>query len=218
MSSNAKILMNVSDVASNELKPAATTLFQAFENDPLINWVFNDKALYQQNGEALFQTWIKYCVLYGKAFKTPNFESIALRKCPGDSKSSLWRMFRAGMFKTPSLIGKAGFNRLLQFDALSIAERQKNMGNRLFWYCWLLGTQTQHQNQGFATALINHTFALANDVPCYLEATNEKSLAIQLKNGYKLLSSFTLPDSDIQIYSMLRENPMETLGKTNETS
>lgn len=158
---------------------------------------------------ALYQTWVKYCVLYGKAFKTPNFESIALRKAPGDSTLTLWRMLRTGMLKTPKLMGKAGFNRLLRFDELSVAARQKNMGSRLFWYCWLLGTQPQHQGQGFATTLMNHTFALAKqeNLPCYLETSNENSLEVHLKKGYKILSSFILPDSNITVYAMLRENP-----------
>lgn len=199
--------ITVSDIQMNEIEKAAVTLFHAFKNDPLMKWVFGDENLYQEKAVELFETWVKYCVLYGKAFKTNNFEAVALRRKPGDIKFTLWRIFRSGMLRTPQILGKNGFDRLMQFDKIAVLEKQKNMEKKLFWYCWMIGTDPKFQKQGFGSALMAHTFAIAkqDNLPCYLETSSEASKQVHLSKGYKILSEVSLPRSDFKIISMLNE-------------
>jgi len=196
----------VSPVAPEEITLAATTLYHAFYDDPLIRWLFVDENNYQKNGLRIYEGWVKYCVLYGKALKTPHFESVGLRRKPGDDKLTFWRLLRSGMYKAPRLLGKQSFQRILEFEALSLQAKQQNMGEDLFWYCWALGTETQFQNKGFGNAIMNYTFELAqqDQLPCYLETASENSLQIHLHKGYRLVSEFILPDSTIKIFTMLR--------------
>jgi GNAT superfamily N-acetyltransferase len=200
--------IEVNNIKLDEVRNAAITLFHAFKEDPLITWIFQDKKLYEEKAVELFETWVKYCVLYGKGIKTNDFKSIALRKKPGDLKLPIWRLFRSGMFKTPSILGKEAFKRLIEFDKLSSLEKQKNMGKQLFWYCWVLGTDPKYQHRGYGGALMEYTFEMAkqDQLPCYLETASETSMQLHLHKGYKLLSKFTLPHSDINIYAMLRES------------
>lgn len=197
----------VSNIDISEKSRAANTLFHAFSEDPLISWIFENEKAYQEKGIAIFETWIKYAILYGKAFKTNHFESVAIRRKPGDVKFTLWRVFRSGILKTSKILGKESFERLMSFDDLATKEKQKNLGNRLFWYCWSVGTLPQYQHKGYASALMKHTFELArkDNLPCYLETSSERSKDVHLSKGYKVLSTFQLPNSNFTIYTMLKE-------------
>lgn len=215
MNSNNKSIQHaVREIALPEIEAAAKTLSSAFINDPLMLWIFGDQESYHTKSIACFKTWVKYCVLYGKAFRTENFESIALRKCPYDAKLTFWHMLRAGMLKTPNILGKQAFKRLMLFDEASTKARQSNLGKQTFWYCWMLGTQPHYQRQGFANQLVKFTFDLARQekLPCYLETASEDSKNVHLKCGYKLLSKFILPDTDIKVFTMIKENNSSIQG------
>ncbi len=204
-----KNVIKISEINKREIDEASAILFHAFREDPLMQWVYNHQEFYETRGSAIFRTWVKYCMLYGKAFKTENLEAVALRKKPGDEKLTFWRLLRSGMLSTPSILGKEAFNRLMEFDSLMFQERKKNMGERLYWYCWMLGTKPEHQNKGFANALMKYTFDMAKQskLPCYLETSSEFAKSVHMKNGFIILSEMKLPSSPITITSMLRNNP-----------
>lgn len=194
-------------IQKQDIPKAAETLKLAFADDPLISWIFGSKEHFLANSQDLIETWVRYCVYYGLAYRTEQFESVSLRKLPGDVKSSLWKMFRAGMLKTPRIMGKEAFHRLMYFDDLSIRYKKKLMAKRLFLYCWQLGTKPQYQHQGFGRLLMDKTFAMAKkfNVPCYLETASKASKKIHERAGYQILDEILLPDSQIQITMMLNE-------------
>lgn len=199
--------IKVSDIHKNETAQAAASLSRAFQNDPMMRWLIPNDEDYQRMAIPLFETWVKYAVLYGKALRTENFEAIALRKKPGDIEFSFWRGFRSGMLKTPKILGKEAFDKLMWMDKVLVEEKKKNMADRSFWYCWTLGTDPQYQRQGFGSAVMQRTFDLAtkDGLPCYLETVNPASKAVHEKKGYKLLSQVPLQDSGHTLYTMLRE-------------
>lgn len=199
--------IKVFDITKDEITLAAESLSRAFENDPMLRWLIPEDDHYQQAAAPLFETWVKYTVLYGKAFRTENFESIALRKKPGDLKLSFWRVLRSGMIKTPKILGKEAFNRLMWMDNALVEQKKKNMGDRPYWYCWILGTDPQFQKQGFGSAVMQHTFDLAKQdgLPCYLETVNPASKTVHEKKGYQLLSQIPLQGSGHELFMMLKK-------------
>jgi len=190
-----------------EAKQASATLFSAFTNDPMMQYVFGSEEQYLSIGQEVIETWINYCIRYGFALRTANFESIAIRKWPKDTSTSLWRIFRSGMFKLPKLMGKASFNRLMIMDELLNKLRKTNMEKKPFLYCWVLGTRKEDQNKGFGNILMQATFNKAKElnVPCYLETITEQAQKVHTHKGYKLLASEQIPDSEIIIKTMLRD-------------
>jgi GNAT superfamily N-acetyltransferase len=189
---------DVYDLTMKERKVAAMTLYRAFLSYPFMHWLFLSKDNYIAHGLPVIETWVKYAIYYGKAFRTKSFESVALRKKPGDVKLSFWKTFRSGLLKTPGLVGKDAFKRFELFFEISRKERQKNMGTQLFWHCWVLGTTPESQNKGYGSILMNHTFDMAAGFPCYLETATDKAKEIHAHKGYKILSEIILPESDIK--------------------
>ncbi len=199
--------ITVSDISPHEIDETANTLFCAFQNDPMMQYIFDGEENYQSKGPAVIKTWIAYCVRYGKAFRTSGFESVGIRRKPGDLKMSLWRILRSGMIKTPQLIGKDGLKRIETLEKALTEQKIKNMGNKKFWYCWVLGTKPEKQGYGFGSAIMRRTFELAknDNLPCYLETVTESALSVHKKKGYQLLSEFLIPDSQLKIFCMLKQ-------------
>ena len=200
-------IQQANHISLKDLDRATATLFSAFENDPLMLWMFDGIDNYKLNAVKVIRTWVKWTILYGLAIATPEFEAVALRKLPGKHKFTLWQMIRSSIIKTPMLVDKKIFDNIMAYDNLSLSEQHKNMKSDNFWYCWLIGTEPHHRNQGHAKKLMDYTFDQANEskLPCYLETGTHDNVALHTKRGYELKSSFVLPHSTLQVFCMARE-------------
>ena len=190
----------------SETRQAADTLYRAFQDDPMFMWFCDGPSKYEQVALALIETWVRYCVLYGFAYRTENFEAVALRKKLGDTKLSFWRMYRSGILKTRKILGPAGLKRMILLNKLLRKAATTNMHDQPYLYCWLLGTLPNKQRQGYGGALMKETFTLAtrDNLPCYLEAS-VRAVKTHEHNGYRELSRVKLPESDIELVCMRRE-------------
>lgn len=193
-------------IAATEIFRAAETLTKAFKNDTMMQWLLETPEEYDLKAHALFETWIKYCVLYGVALRTENFESIALRRKPGDIRLSFWRILRSGMTQLPKILGKDGMKRLNHLGKACDKAKKRTMGNQKFWHCWVLGTAPEKQRQDYGRAMMDATFALAkaDKIPCYLEtATNGPAQKVHGHVGYQVLESFIIPNSNLNMTTMI---------------
>ena len=194
-------------IQKDEVERAAETLVKAFKKDEFMQWTFMSPENYEKNSKRAMALWVNYCRLYGMAIRTKSFESVALRKRPGDSGTNIWRLIRSGLFKTPNMMGKEAFGRLMQFDKLSTKARKAHFGKGKYWYCWMLGTLPKKQGQGLGKLLMQHTFdqAKKDGVPCCLETASTQSRAVHESKGYKTFESFPLGDGSIDMVVMERE-------------
>lgn len=198
--------MSLIHISSPTIDQAAQTLFQAFADDPLMLWLFGGSNKYQQHGLPAVKSWVKWTTLYGLAIATSNFESVALRKKPRHHAFTFWSMIRSGMLQKSIALGKETLDRLTLLDNLLTREQRKNMGNDNFWYCWMLGTLPDKRKQGYAKELMQYTFKLSKEtaLPCYLETAKKDNIVFHGRQGYQLLSTVSIPDSNIQLYCMKR--------------
>lgn len=196
----------VHKVKLSEANCAAKTLFQAFKSDPFMQWLMVTPENYERNAQALFETWINYGIRYGLVMCTHDFEAVAIRRKPGDTKFSLWQIFRSGMMKTPTLLGKVGIKRLGMLEAACEKAKKEMMHGQKFWHCWVLGTKPDKQRQGFGRLLMNATFEIASqdELPCYLETIQcSKAEKVHSHVGYKPLTTISLPDTDVVLTTMV---------------
>lgn len=197
----------ITDITFNEIDKAATTLTKAFSNDPLMSWILPTSVESREDMlHKMLSKMIKYAVLYGIAIRTQNFEAVAIRKIPGDHKESWWRLFRSGMIKIPGIIGKHGFERLMQFEDASNQIKHSVLRKSDYVYCWMLGTLPEYQHQGFGSVLIEETFNRAKSMSadCYLEVANFDSKMIHTHKGYELQDEFKLADGKVNVAAMLK--------------
>lgn len=193
------------DINKGEISRAARVLQEAFSDDPFLRWVFIDEESYVENAYNLFHCCVKYAVLYGYAWRTENFEGVALRKKPGDTKDSIWRLLRSGLIFMPHYLGATSFKRLTLFET-TVGSRKAEQGGE-FLYCWMIGTAKKYRGKGFGGELMAHTFNVAKqqNVPCLLEVASESSKGIHLKKGYAEMASCQLDNAPFCISILSRK-------------
>ena len=197
---------DVIDLQPQHIPAAAQTLTQAFRDDPLFRYLYGDLDLYDRVAPWMFGTWVKWSILYGKAWASPGIEAVALRRQPGRYRMSTWSMIRAGMLPTERKMGKAAFQRLQRFLDAAEDAHTAIMGDQPHWYCQNVAVAPEHQGRGLGGVLMNHTFALADaaGLPCYLETETDKALAIHSHLGYELRRTIDLSDGAFRFYAMVR--------------
>lgn len=197
---------SIIDIAHKDLSRGADTLAQAFQGDPLFTYIFGTPQHYDRVAPWMLSTWIRWCINYGKAWATPEFEAVALRRLPGHYHMSMWSLLRAGMLATPIKLGWASFRRLDQVVRLMEEEHKAILGKQLYWYCQTLGVVPAQQGKGFGRSLMQHTFALADagQLPCYLETTMERNVEIHRRQGYVVRKVVEVPASELRLIIMVR--------------
>lgn len=196
--------MSIVFLSKHNIERASSTLYLAFRNDPLLLWMFDGQDNYDRKALWAIKSWIKWCILYGIAIATPDFEAVAIAKKPGIHNFSLWSVIRSGMWRAPSLLGANIHNRIMTIDKLINAEQLKNMGSDQFWYLWLIGTHPSFRQRGYAKILMNDILELSRDskLPCYLETATKSNVTIYHNLGFEKLSTINIPDSADEIYCM----------------
>ena len=199
---------NVYNISLAEITRAASTLAESFKNDPLLQWFFFDDKNYRKHATTILKTWVKYCVLYGIALRSENFECVAIRRLPGDATFSLWKVLRSGMLKTRLFMGNEGFLRLQQFEQAVEQATSEHFSDQEYLYCWMIGTRPQYQHQGFGSAIMEETFRQAETlgVNCYLEVSSHASMILHREKGYDEIYKIELSDSNITVTGMLRQH------------
>ena len=81
------------------------------------------------------------------------------------------------------------------------------MHQRPHWYLWGLAVDPQNQGQGTGTALLRAGLQQvdAQGMPCYLETHAEQNVAFYSAEGFEVVRSVQVPDSELSFWCMLRE-------------
>lgn len=201
------------------IRQAAAVLADAFRDDPLFHYAFGSLEAYNRYAPWMFATWVKWGVLYAKVWTTSNFESVAIRRFPGNPGYNLLTMIRSGIIFTPFKTG-FGITRRLNKVVGAIEMRHTHlMRNTPHIYCQNIGTGSEFRGKGFGKILMNHTFEMADQMklPCYLETTTEKNMLLHQNHGYQLIETFQINNTPFKTYIMLRQ-PLSQTNSSNGNS
>ncbi len=187
-----------------DIKESAQTLADAFKNDPLLLWIIGNAKSYKHYAPKMFETYIAFSILYGKAYRTGNFETVAILKTPHTkplnlfSPSSLYKIISSGIFLNVWYLGISGVLRALQCDSLSKKQVKKHMGEELSWSIWYLGTKPENQNKGLGNKVLSHIInevernPLGSQTIC-VNATTPSSEKLYNSKGYTTYGCYETP-------------------------
>lgn len=197
--------MPVRDLTEADLPAATTVLVRAFDADPALRWLLPDSEHRRTASPVLARCWLRYGMRYGRAWCTDRVEAVAVRRPPGSEDVYAWGLLRSGGLSVLWALGVLGSLRLL-LAAFSSDLRHADGVRGSHWYCWLLAVHPDHQGKGHASELVSHTFAHADAdrVPCFLEATNPRSVEVHRRHGWRVASFGTLPGTDLAVWGMVR--------------
>lgn len=188
-----------------DIVPATAVMAGAYHDNPLLNYFIGEYAV-PSLLRWFIGTGIRYGLLYGKVYTTPEIRGVAVWYPPYHSGVSLWGMIRSGMISIPFRLGRASFKRLTGYLDYT-ARIHKKTAPGPHWYLCELGVDPSWQNKGIGGALIEHGLAQADsdDLPCYLETCTERALRFYEKYGFVVVQKCDVPTGGPCFWSMVRE-------------
>ena len=201
-------LSSVIRLTKAHLEPAAAMMSRAFVDYPLGAYFTSDASMRDNRPSRIFQSIIRYGLLYGEVNATsPNLEGVAVWLPSDKVQRTLWRNVRSGNFPMFFRARRGERSRQRAFNDYVTSVRRRHV---LFphLYLQIIGVDPIYQGKGYGSILLRHMFTRIDEIhlPCYLETHAEKNVAFYQHHGFQVVEEAKLPASEIMSWAMLRDN------------
>jgi len=182
-----------------DAEPLSQTLGRAFHDDPLICHFVADVASRPKKFPRIFKLLFKLGVGYGACHVTSGYEAVTLWRPPGQWHLPFWQYITNG----PELLGVFGFDAFRVVTTMDLIE--KVHPKTPHWYLQVIGTDPPKQGKGFASLIMRHQLAIADQqgVPAYLESSKESNIPIYKSFGFEVTGEIRVPNGPV-LYPMWR--------------
>ena len=181
----------------------AQALAAAFQDDPVIAWVFPD----EQRRRAVLAAFMEFRLRklafpHDQVWMTTGGAAAAVW-LPPPGRWQLPLFQRLGLL--PALVRFLGLRSASVLGGLERMEA-RHPHDRSHWYLFILGTESAAQGRGLGSALLAHMLARvdADGMPAYLESSSERNLALYGRHGFEVTSEVAIPGGP-RIWPMWRE-------------
>jgi GNAT superfamily N-acetyltransferase len=175
---------------SDDLQPMCRSLALAFEDDPVMEFLFPAPAGRVEKLQPFFAMLARYQHLdHGGCFTNDGRTGAALWDPPGEWKMPLPAVLRA----MPTLLSLMGLRSVTALRTLSVAE--KLHPKEPHWYLAVLGTEPGEQGKGVGSALMAPVLERCDreGIPAYLESSKEKNVPFYRRHGFEVTQEIQLP-------------------------
>ncbi len=182
--------LSVRHAEPGDAPAVAEGLSAAFFDDPVGRWLGPDP-------ESRIDRLSRFFELYARAFILPHGE-VRAAGCVG---AALW--LPPGRWQIPPLLLArtlprlgAVFGRRTMLVLRGLARVEHDHPRELHWYLPFIGVAPDAQGAGIGSALLTSVLERcdADGTPAYLEATNERNLALYARHGFEVRGEIVLPD------------------------
>jgi ribosomal protein S18 acetylase RimI-like enzyme len=181
----------------------AQALASAFQDDPVIAWIFPD----QQRRRAVLPAFMEFRLRklafpYDEIWMTAD-GAAAAGWLPPPGRWQLSRRQRLRLL--PSLVRFLGRRTASVLGGLERME-ERHPDSPPHWYLFILGTEQAAQGRGLGSALLSHMLARvdADGMPAYLESSSERNLALYGRHGFEVTGEVAIPGGP-RIWPMWRQ-------------
>ena len=181
----------------------AQTLASAFQDDPVIAWIFPD----QHRRRAVLAAFMEFRLRelafpHDQVWMTTGGAAAAVwLPPPGRWQLPLPQRLRL----LPALVRFLGLRTASVLGGLERME-ERHPRDRSHWYLFILGTEPAAQGRGLGSALLDQMLVRvdADGLPVYLESSSERNLALYGRHGFEVTSEVAIPGGP-RIWPMWRE-------------
>jgi GNAT superfamily N-acetyltransferase len=181
----------------------AQALASAFQDDPVIAWIFPDEQRRRRVLPAFMEFRLrKLAFPHDQVWMTADGAAAAVwLPPPGRWQLPLPQRLRL----LPALVRFLGLRTASVLGGLERME-QRHPHDPSHWYLFILGTEQAAQGQGLGSALLAHMLARvdAAGLPAHLESSSERNLALYGRHGFAVTSEVAIPGGP-RIWPMWRE-------------
>lgn len=191
--------------ADADASVVARLLARSFADDPVITWMFDDPDRQRARIEQAFETWVRRLFLPKHAVVAhASGRAVACWSPPARWRLTVTQQLRL----LPSMASIFGVGRLP--TVLSGMQRMADAhpDGQAHWYLGFIGTDPEHQGQGFGTTLLDHALDRCDRerVPAYLEASRPENVPFYERFGFRVHTELALPDGP-PVWGMWRVTP-----------
>jgi GNAT superfamily N-acetyltransferase len=196
--------IEIGSLRAAEIADAAALISCAFQDDPVIVYLFPDSGERLRLAPLMFAAMTRYDYLFGQVDRLGNIAAIATWLRPGEGEETAERLIQAGF---DELLGQMDvpLQRLAHLDRV-VEETRRQAAPDPHWYLRLLAVDPAQQGAGLGSWLLEHGVAraAATGHPCYLETFNKRSVGYYLRHGFDIVADSVAPVDGIQFWGLRR--------------
>jgi ribosomal protein S18 acetylase RimI-like enzyme len=181
----------------------AKALARAFEDDPVMTWIFRRDSERLSRLESMFGLFLRRIWLqHGECYAPNQLFGAALWLPPGT-----WHLGPIAQLRlVPSMIAVMGRSLPRGFQAVQTIEK-RHPPEPLHYYLPTLGVEPEFQGRGFGSALLQPVLSRcdADGVPAYLESSKRRNVVLYERHGFRVVEELRLPKGGPQVWRMWRE-------------
>ncbi|MFX1529554.1 MAG: GNAT family N-acetyltransferase [Promethearchaeota archaeon] len=202
-------LDNLYKLTSDDVKKACMVAGEAFQDDPIMVFVYPDEKERKQKAQYGFYMIYRYGMKFGLAYATSdNLEGITIWLPPGKVYPKAWTMMKMGGFYAMRKVGlklKAMKRSMKVFKYEE--ERHRHHAPFDHWYFQNIAVKPEEQGKGYGGLLISTMLKTveSDGLPIYVETNTEKSVSIYQKYGFEILEHVMIPETPVPLWCMLRK-------------
>jgi GNAT superfamily N-acetyltransferase len=193
---------DIRKLTHDDVPRIAQALARAFEDDPVMSWIFRDDSERIARLERAFGLFLRRIWLpQDECYATDRLFGAALWLPPGK-----WHLGPGAQLRLlPSMIAVTGRNLVRLGTVLQFIE--KRHPSEPHYYLAVLGVEPEHQGRGFGGALMQPVLSRCDRerIPAYLESSKRRNVVLYERHGFEVVEEVRLPRGGPPIWRMWRE-------------
>jgi GNAT superfamily N-acetyltransferase len=193
---------DVRKLTPDEVPRVARALARAFEDDPVMSWIFRDDSERLTRLERAFGLFLRRIwMLQRECYAVDRLFGAALWLPPDK-----WHLGVADQVRLlPSMIAVTGRNLPRLFTVLNTIE--KKHPKPAHYYLAVLGVEPEAQGRGFGGALMQPVLTRCDRerIPAYLESSKRRNVVLYERHGFRVVEELKLPKDGPPIWRMWRD-------------
>ena len=199
--------MEMTPLTPAEDPRVAAILNSAFQNDPVMNWLCDAPGFLP----LILDFMVPAYRAGGFAYMASDRSGAALCLGPGDKpqRSGSW----SDLYRFVTMVGVKGLYRL----ALQEFHVNRAHPSQAHYYLFMIGVASDSGGQGVGSALISHLLDRCDkeNMPAYLENSNERNLPFYEKHGFRVLKQVRPASNGPVLWLMWREPKLAASSGSN---
>jgi ribosomal protein S18 acetylase RimI-like enzyme len=206
-------IRTVRPFARTDLSATVATLTRAFDDDPVMMWIFPDERMRRRRLPPFFASTLRGTGLRhdGTEVSVSAGGSVlgaAIWLPPGTWRPPLWRQLLA----LPGVMLRLGSR--LPVASATYGALLRVHPSRPHWYLSGIGTDPPAQGTGVGSELMRSRLVRcdADQLPAYLESSKERNVPFYERHGFQVIGELSLPGGGPTLWLMWRD-PQDEEGR-----
>jgi ribosomal protein S18 acetylase RimI-like enzyme len=194
---------DIRKIGEADVPTIAKALARAFEDDPIMSWVFPSDSERLPRLERSFALYLRRIWLpREECYGTDRLFGAALWMPPGTWHLSMLAQLRL----VPSMISVVGSNLPRLMRVLNLIEK-KHPKSPSHYYLAVLGIEPEFQGRGFGGALMQPVLQRCDreGTAAYLESSKQRNVVLYERHGFKVVEELRLPQDGPPLWRMWRD-------------